>query len=264
MPTLTAGTDYAIWAKTDGSLEVGGFHYAPGGNAAAQDGGNTTAQINEYSFWDVAWRPACSDPRGMTLVADAFWADIYLCGVDAITNGSSAYNVTIADGDSPPKVPAMFGGNGTTTYGSLTWFEAMELALAFGKRCFTQQEFMAAAYGTTEATASGGSNVPTTGVDSTGATRGWEEFTSKWGMIQSTGCMYVWGRDRGGPYGAASWDADTEGRGSEYSAPHAGRFGGYWDNASLAGSRTSSWRREASFSENFIGARFVCDHLKLG
>jgi hypothetical protein len=48
MPTLTAGTDYAIWVAPDGTLEadtsfttaptangrlIGGFHYAPGGNA---------------------------------------------------------------------------------------------------------------------------------------------------------------------------------------------------------------------------------------
>ena len=53
MPTLTAGTDYAIYACDDGTLradasfsypsgysaattrKIGGFHYAPGGNAAA-------------------------------------------------------------------------------------------------------------------------------------------------------------------------------------------------------------------------------------
>jgi hypothetical protein len=278
MPTLTAGTDYAIWANTDGTLEassnhtmppaadarkVGGFHYAPGGNATAQSGGNTTPQINEYSFWDVAWRPACSDPRGMTLVADAFWADIYLCGVDAITNGSSAYNVTIASNDRPPKVPAMFGGNGTTTYDNLTWFDAQELALAFGKRCFTQQEFMAAAYGTTEVTSSGGSDVHTTGVDGTGATNGWEKFTSKWGMIQSTGCVDVWGRDRGGPYDEG-WDANTEGRGSEHTAPNAVVFGGSRGDGEDAGSRASDWHYHAVTTLGNSGARFVCDHLKLG
>ena len=83
MPALTAGTDYAIWCAPDGTLEadasftvaptangrlIGGFHYAPGGNAAAQAGGNTTAQINEYSFWDLKFRPSGDDPRGLTLV----------------------------------------------------------------------------------------------------------------------------------------------------------------------------------------------------
>ena len=278
MPTLSAGTDYAIWAKTDGTLEatsnhtspptanarkVGGFHYAPGGNASAQSGGNTTAQINEYSFWDLKWRPTAPDPRGMTLVAGGFWSDIYLTGVDAITNGSSKYNVTIGDGSSPPKVPTMFGGNGTTTYGSYTWFEAMELATAFGKKCPTQMEFMSLAYGTTEATSSGGTDVPTTGVTGTGATSAWNVFTSKWGVIQSSGCMWVWTRDRGGPAAAASWNANTEGRGSEYNAPNAGRLGGSWAYGSLSGSRCSDWSNAASASRDDIGSRFVCDHLQL-
>src|SRR5690606_32197157 len=134
MPSLAAGTDYAIWIKPDGSLEatadhvsppasgsrkIGGFHYAPGGNAAAQAGGNATPQINEYSFWDLKFRPACSDPRGMVLVAGTFWVDIYLLGVNHHTDGTSRYNVTIADGSSPPKVPTSFGGNGSSTYSTL-------------------------------------------------------------------------------------------------------------------------------------------------
>ena len=64
MPSAVTGTDYAIWAETAGTLtctnnfstpptanarKIGGFHYAPGGNAAAQAGGNTTPYINAYS-----------------------------------------------------------------------------------------------------------------------------------------------------------------------------------------------------------------------
>lgn len=277
MPTLAAGTDYAVWVKADGTIQattnftapptggswrrIGGFHYAPGGNATAQAGGNTTAQINEYSFWDVKFRPACTDPRGMTLVADEVWFDIYLTGVDAITNGSSRYNVAIADGSNSPKIPSMFGGNGTTTYGGYTWFEAMEMAFAFGKKCPTQQEFMSAAYGTTEATASGGTDVPTTGVSGTGATNTWEKFTSKWGLIQATGCMGVWARDRGGPAAAASWNANTESRGSEYNAPNVCKLGGDYGNAANAGSRSGNWIFVANNTDAFITSRFCADHV---
>ena len=267
--SAVAGTDYAIWAKTDGTLEatsnhtspptanarkIGGFHYAPGGNAAAQSGGNTTAQINEYSFWDLKFRPACSDPRGMTLVAGGFWCDIYLTGVDAITNGTSKYNVTHADGASPPKVPALFGGNGSTTYGSLTWFEASELARAFGKRPLFQSEFMAAAYGTTEASSVGtdqGSSVLNAA------------YTSKWGVIQASGVLWVWGQERGGPFAAASWNANTEGRGSEYNAPNAAFFGGAWYGGADSGSRTSNWGDAASCSNSGVGLRCAADHLLL-
>ena len=268
--TPIIGADYAIWVRPEGVLEatsnhstppvtgarkVGGFHYAPGGNATAQAGGNSTAQINPYSCWDVHFRPVCPDPRGMTLVDNGFWVDIYLTGVDAITNGSSAYNVTIADGSSPPKIPTEFGGNGTTTYGSYTWFEAQELAMAFGKRSLTQQEFMAAAYGVTEATSIGTDPV-TTGLAAS--------LTSRWGLMQATGVLWVWGQERGGPYAAASWNANTEGRGSEYAAPNAALLGGNWGSSSSAGSRCSFWYYAASSSVNVIGSRFACDHLQLG
>ncbi len=267
--SATTGTDYAIWAKTDGTLEattnhttpptanarkIGGFHYAPGGNATGTSGGDTTPAINAYSMWDLGFRPVCSDPRGMTLVGGAYWVDIYLTGVDAITNGSSKYNVTMADGSSPPKVPTMFGGNGSTTYGSYTWFEAMELATAFGKRSLTQREFMSAMYGTTEASSIGTDQ---------GSTILNAAYTSKWGVIQSTGVLWIWGDDRGGAYNTAGWNANTEGRGSEYNAPNAVLLGGGWDYGANSGSRCSNWNNAASLSANFIGSRFCCDHLQL-
>jgi hypothetical protein len=176
MPSAVTGTDYAIWAETAGTLtctnnfttpptanarKIGGFHYAPGGNAAARSGGNTTPYINAYSLWDLKFKPACQDPRGMTLVADNFWADIYLLNTDPDTNGTSKYNVTIADGASPPKVPTKFGGNGTTTYTTLTWWEANEVLAANGKRSASYQEYAALAFGTTEASAIGTDQVST-------------------------------------------------------------------------------------------------------
>lgn len=269
MPTLAAGTDYAIWAKTDGTLEatsnhtspptanarkIGGFHYAAGGNATGTSGGDTTAAINAYSFWDLKWRPACNDPRGMALVADGFWVDIYLANTDCDANGTSKYNVTIADGSSPPKVPTKFGGNGTTTYGSLTWFEACELASAYGKRLLTQREYMAACYGTTEASS--------VGTDQ-GSTILNAAYTSKWGVMQSTGVMWVWADDRGGAYNTGGWNANTEGRGSEYNAPNAVILGGAWDGGAGAGSRCSLWSGAASGSTGSFGVRFSCDHLLL-
>jgi hypothetical protein len=269
MPTLVAGTDYAIWAKTDGTLEatsnhtspptanarkVGGFHYAAGGNATGQSGGNTTAQINEYSFWDLKFRPACNDPRGMALVAGGFWVDIYLANTDCDANGTSKYNVTMADGSSPPKVPTAFGGNGSTTYGSLTWFESCELASAYGKRLLTQREFMAMAYGTTEASSIGSDQ---------GSTILNAAYTSKWGVMQASGVLWSWGDDRGGPFAGASWNANTEGRGSEYNAPNAVLLGGSWNDGSDSGSRCSAWSISASGSSNTFGVRCACDHLLL-
>ena len=284
MPSLTAGTDYAIWADKDGSIQattnhtsppetgsrkIGGFHYASGGNAAAQAGGNTTDQINEYSFWDLKFRPACSDPRGMTLVANHFWADIYLLNTDPDVNGTSANNTTIANGNADyPKIPAAFNGNGTTTYGTFTWFEAQEILGAYGKRCPTYAEFMQLAFGTTEEQDRGNDPV-TTGLATTnsGTNNGDEEFTSKWGVIQASGVYWIWSRDFiADGSGSGGWQDITEGRGEVYtygSSARAGILGGDWVHTSDAGSRCSQWSRAPSFSSNTFGARGVCDHLAL-
>lgn len=279
MPTLTAGTDYAIWLKDDATIQassshtsapgagnwrkIGGFHYASGGNAAAQAGGDTTPAINAYSLWDLKFRPACSDPRGMTLVADAFWSDIYLLGVDHLTNGTSKYNVTIADGSSPPKIPTKFGGNGTNAYSTMNWCEANEVLQSWGKRSPTYDEFAALAYGTTEATSSGGTDVPTAGATGTGATSAWNVFTSRWGCIQSSGCMWIWGGEFGGGTASAAWTANTGGRGSTYQMENAVLFGGSWGVSSYSGSRASGWDNSPTTSSLNIGARGVCDHLIL-
>jgi hypothetical protein len=271
MPTLAAGTDYAIWVGEDATIQattdfvsapdelhtwrkIGGFHYAPGENADAMAGGNETPAINEYSFWDLRFRPACSDPRGMTLVAGSFWADIYLCGADHITNGTSKYNVTIADGTSPPKIPTKFGGNGTTAYSDGNWWNFAEVLQSHGKRLPTYSEFAALAYGTTEADSNGTDPVSTTLI---------AKYTSKWGVIQSSGCLWTWGDEFGGGAAAASWTANTGGRGSTFQMENAALFGCAWDNTSYSGSRASVWYYSPTISRSFIGARGVADHLIL-
>ena len=268
------GTDYAIWAKTDGTLEatdnhtsppatnarkVGGFHYAPGGNATGVTGGNTTVQINEYSFWDVKFRPACPDPRGMTLVANSFWTDIYLCGVDHYTNGTSKYNVTIADGSSLPKISAAFGGNGSTTYAGGTWFSFNEIMQGVGKRLPTYLESCAFAYGTTEAS-SGGTDPVSTILR--------QAYTSKWGVMLASGNMWQWSRDFiANGSGTGGWQTGlTETRGNIFTfgaSARAGILGGGWNVGSDSGSRCSFWDVDPSGSGNNIGARGVCDHLQL-
>lgn len=113
---------------------------------------------------------------------------------------------------------------------------------------------MALAYGVTEATARGSDPV-STGLD---AAR-----TSRWGIMQATGNLWVWGRDLGGPYGAASWSANTEGRGSTYNGPNAARFGADWYYGEVSGSRASAWHVAPAGSYDTIGARGVGDHLQL-
>lgn len=277
MPTLTAGTDYGIWIKDNGTLQassslssapgagnwrlIGGFHYAPGGNATAQAGGDTTPTINQYSFWDLRFRPACSDPRGMTLVADSFWADIYFTCVEHLVSGNSRYNVTIADGGSLPKKAYAFGGNGSNSYTSFNWWDAAEVLFDHGKRFPNYTEFAALAYGTTEATSSGGSDVPTTGVTGTGATNAWNKFTSKWGVIQSTGCMYTLGNVFGSAGTVDYWSADTSGRGSYRLLENISYFGGHYGNSAESGSRSATWSFSITGSYSSVATRGICDHL---
>jgi hypothetical protein len=272
MPALTAGTDYCIYVCDDDTIradasasapsgyttansrKIGGFHYSPGGNAAAQAGGNTTPQINEYTFWDLKFRPACPNPAGMTLVADSFWVDIYLTGVDHLTNGTSKYNVTMADGSSPPKIPTKFGGTGTNAYANMKWWVAGEVARSHGKHLLSYDEFAAAAYGTTEATSIGTDQ---------GSTVLNAAYTSRWGMIQSSGVLWVWGNEFGGGNAAASWVANTDGRGSTYQMENAVLLGATWDNGTTSGSRASFWGNSPTDSASTIGSRSACDHLIL-
>lgn len=269
MPAATTGTDYAIWANPDGTLQatsnftsppvagarkVGGFHYSPGGHSGSPGGGNTTPQINQYSFYDLKFRPECQDPRGMTLVAGGFWADIYLLGVDHLTNGTSKYNVTMADGASPPKIPSLFGGNGTTAYGSLTWWESAEVMKSWGKRLPRYDEFAALAYGTTEASS--------VGTDQ-GSTVWNAAYVSKWGCDQVSGVMYQWGADFGGGAAAAGYINNANGRGQTYQLSNAVLLGDYWDDGASAGSRYSIWHYSPSVSTSSFGARGVCDHVVL-
>ncbi|NKD78109.1 hypothetical protein HEQ60_10095, partial [Haematospirillum sp. H1815] len=272
MPTLTPGTDYAVYVCADGSVradanfkapsgytadtarKIGGFHYAPGGNATAQKGGDTTPAINPYALWDLKFRPACKDPRGMTLVADSFWADIYLLGVNHHTDGTSKYGVTIADGSSPPKIPGQFGGDGSKAYNSLNWWEAAEVMQAHGKQLPSYAEFAALAWGTTEASSLG---------FDPGATVLNAAYTSKWGVIQATGCLCVRGRDFGGSHGSSSWAVNTGGRGSTYQLSNAVLLGGHWYDMSHPGSRCSGWNNAPVYVASHTSARGVCAHLIL-
>lgn len=270
MPTLTAGTDYAIWVKDDATIQatnnfssapsagnwrrIGGFHYAPGGNATAQAGGNTTPQINEYSFYDPQWKPVALDPRGMSCINGAFWRDIYFFNNNPDVNGTSKYNQIIADGASPPKIPALLGGNGSTTLTTFTWFEAARIAACYGKQLITLEQQIISSFGTTEASS--------VGTDQ-GSTVWNAAYVSKFGINQCSGVMWTWLADRGGAYNTAGWSADTNGFGSSYNAPNAAIGGGAWGFGLLSGSGCSSWSDAASASFGNFGASFGCGHLNL-
>jgi hypothetical protein len=243
---LKAGCDYAVAIAADGSptLEelngvpadekyLGGFHFAPGSNASARAGGDAQPAINPYSVWDINFRPACPDPRGMALVETPrgrCWVDIYLTGVDHLTDGTSKFGAAIADGSSKPANPA--GGR----FSKFDYEAACAIMKHHGKGLLSLDEFFAAAFGVTEKT-SCGRDPKVTGID--------VARTSKFGLMQATGNMWIWGHDG---------DPDE---------PRASIFGGSWLTGDSAGSRYAFVAFWPDFSDGYLGARGRSDHLQL-
>ncbi len=305
MPALTAGTDYAIYACADGTIRadsswsapsgyttgnsrmIGGFHYGlvasgttvAGGSFATTGNGmiwtqtdvDNIAGINSFSIWDLKFRPVAADPRGMALVGGRTWVDIYLCSTDTATYGTSKAGTNIASGTVLPKIPAAFNGNGTTTYPTLNWWVANELARASKKRLMWAHEFFEAAFGVTEnqsidATAS---TYPTTQRNA--------GYTSKYGIEQASGHHQVWGQDSNfyseAASPAGSWkdvngnNGAGTGRGQEYTFGTYGLtrvvLGGARANGANSGSRTSYWNNYPWNSFWGIGLRAACDHMTL-
>jgi hypothetical protein len=213
---------------------IGGFHFAPGGNATSRAGGDAKPAINPRSVWDLNFRPACPDPRGMVLVEGPrgpFWCDIYLLGVNHVADGTtSRHGATIADGNDPPAKPD--GGH----FGKLDYETAVAVMKHHQKQLLALDEFFAAAYGVAEKTAHDG-DPRTTGLDA--------PRTSKFGLMQATGNMWVWGHDG---------DPDT---------PRASIFGGSWIGGGGAGSRYADVGGWPGDSYGSLGARGRSDHLQL-
>ncbi|MEX0801701.1 MAG: hypothetical protein WD379_10845, partial [Dehalococcoidia bacterium] len=261
LPALAAGTDYTIYAATDGSLQavdadsaapaderaVGGFHASAG-----------ASEIVETSLWDLNWRPSAHSPRGMVHdPKSGLWADIYLVDVDYALNGYSRNGQTIADDGSQPKIPTEYGGDGTATYATASWWSFNDILSAAGKRYPFYQEFTALAYGVVERQAVGSDPV---------TTQHEAGHRSACGVEQATGVMWQWGADINGTTatGTVAWNDWADGRGDIYThSIRSALFGGLWANGSNAGSRASHWNSQPDSSGSHIGARGVCGHVNL-
>ncbi|RVD18434.1 MAG: hypothetical protein EOS73_28650 [Mesorhizobium sp.] len=245
---LVPGTDFAIVVNDDGEaialpagrtpedgfVEIGGFHFAPGGNATARAGGDSEPAINPFSCWDLNFRPACTDPRGMALVdlpgGSKIWVDIYKLNVNHMA-GTSRFGVTIADG---VDLPLRIDGQGH--YDALDYQTAVTILAHHGKQLLSYDEYRVAAFGVTEKT-SAARDPKLTGLD---AAR-----TSQRGIMQASGNLWDWGHDG---------DPDI---------PRASLFGGSWIDGSKAGSRYARLVFWPEFSYDSISARGRSDHLQL-
>jgi len=270
MPTLTAGTDYAIWVAPDGTIEadtsfttaptaggrrIGGFHYAPGGNASfslnAGDGG-TTPQINEFSFYDAKWKPSVVDPRGLTLVGDgAFWCGIYHLAGDHLVGPPHRHGVNPARDGNPPDLI-----DGSGNYPDAQPMNIFESLWYHGFRTPRIEDFQLLAFGTNEA-ASRGSDPGTTGLPG-GSTDA--QFTSHWGVIQSTGVIALWSNDS--ILTSSEQTLPNPSRGDRFSVLRFARLGGDWSSGSFSGSRFVN-AFPATLSVADMGGRGVCSHVIL-
>jgi hypothetical protein len=245
---LEVGADYAVFfvmsgdgpsavkliGAPEGDMHLGGFHFAPGGNAPARAGGDDIPAINPRSLWDLKFRPS-SDPRGMALVdrfSVKFWADIYLLGAEHHINGTSKLGVIIADGNDPPVNPET-----RKKFARLDYETALAVMRHHGKGLMSYDEFRAFAFGVTEKTARD-KDPKITGLDMA--------RTSQDGGMQSAGNLWAWGNDG---------DPDE---------PRASMFGGSWFSGGSAGSRYADvacgW---PDSSDGDLGARGRSDHLQL-
>lgn len=250
LPALVAGTDYAICLGTDGGLVatdwdhlagdvVGGFHFAPGGNADGTNGGSRTPAINPDSLWDLGFRPTCADPRGMAFVADEgldftiapFWADIYLLNRRHLELGTSICGEVPADGANA----CPLGADGKAV-DALDYDTAAAIMDGHGKGLLSIVEFFAAARGVTEKSSALG-KPKICGLDA--------PRTSRHGLMQATGNLTVWGHD-GNP-----------------DARRAALLGGRWSGGVWSGSRDAWVASWPDYSSGWFGARGRADHLAL-
>lgn len=265
-PTLLVGVDYAIYATADGLIVSSNFTFPDGYNAdnSRRIGGfhYGNNEFKDYSFYDLHFRPACKDPRGMVIdiSGSRFWNDIYLLNSTPDALGTSAYNAQIADGSSPCKIPAIWGGDGIAQYPNLTQYIAAEVLAAYGKRLPSHDEFEILALGSMPGYSVGADPVKTKFDVSA---------RSKNGSEQVSGHMWQWGKDvwdrSDGSSGYAWYAADTNGNGQVYASGSQGvgavLLGASWVYSGFAGARASYWFSELWLSSGVVGARGLCDHL---
>ena len=296
IPTPQGGKDYCICMhltgviqayqypdnRPAGSVIIGGYHVLPGAPSLGLDlGGDWIPTLLSWSVWDLSFRPSC-DPRGMTRISNTGqWVDIYFQGNSSCADGISRNNDPILHGTNPPLIPADFGGNATAKYPATTWWVANEHLSQFAKKIPSYALLCLAAFGTNESDGRG-VHPGNTGLLQDGHNGSSDpNFTSKFGLIQSTGCLWHYCADLsyfpGGTTANASgfeaYDV-TEGRGKIIMNGINGMTGilhggqnaytttsGIHGFTNVAGSRAAETLEKLWDVSANIGIRGCCDHI---
>lgn len=250
---ISLNATYPSGYDADTSRKIGGFHtlcLAAGTISGHPLTGYATKAILPYSVWDLKWRPASSDPRGLVYSTKLNrWGDIYLMSGTGLNSASA------------------FGAAFTV---SRDWNSFVDDLAALGKRLMWDWEFQVFAEGSNEETNISDSASPgTTGghVDTAG-----RRMLSNIGCEDCCGVVWQWLLDQSyqndATYSSTWAYCDLPGaKGSLYRQGATGdvklRAGGLWADGSNCGSRARKasccrWSADSAF-----GGRGCTEHLRL-
>jgi hypothetical protein len=281
MPTHTIGTDYHIYACTDGSIradanasaptgyttansrKIGGYHYGRVRNTLTVT--DVATEIVPRSLWDLTYRPKCN-PAGMVDVYGngSLWADIYLAAVDsAITLTSGVVTAGTCR--------SIYNGTPLTGIEGLHGYNFIELAKNSGKRLLTHSEWLAVAHGSPQG--NDGDNLNAWSATTNAARTGTGQVAravSFAGACDCVGNVWEWLDEWSNDYStaiAANWYNTMAGQnvGQQYLYHATGLrmylAGGYWPDGVLAGARALAVTIYPWTVATFVGSRFACDGL---
>jgi hypothetical protein len=262
--SLAAGTDYYIYACTDGttlsfkvsanstnptgfdaahSRKIGGFHtlcVAVGTISGHALTNYAQKDILPASIWDLKHR--AKNLINVGLVYDSAtqkWVDIYLA------SGTGASTTSV---------------NGGTISDTRNWMDFVDDGHAVGKRLSSDHEFTSLAAGSNEETNISGSADPgTTGGHNDSAGR---RMVSNIGCEDCCGALYQWLLDQSYYPATPAWVDLPGSKGSLYTGGDVKLIaGGIWDYSTNAGSRCRYAAYYRWSTASFLGARFASEPL---
>jgi hypothetical protein len=281
MPSHTIGTDYYIYACTDGTIhadanssaptgyntgnsrKIGGYHYGRIRNTLTVT--DVATEIVPRSLWDLAYRPKCN-PAGMVDVYGngSLWADIYLAAVDnAITLTSGVVTAGTCK--------SIYNGTPLSGTEGLHGYNFIELAKNSGKRLLTYSEWLAVAHGSPQG--NDGDNLNAWSATNNSARTGTGQVARAVSLCGATDCvgnLWEWVDEWSNDYSttvSAGWYNPMTGQnvGQQYMYNSTGlqmyMVGGYWANGVIAGSRALFLSFYPWLVGTAIGSRFACDGL---